>query len=143
MVANFVVDVLSVICVTDLLEKSAPSRIVVVASNAHSSGDISPEQFKNARHGFWAYGDSKLANIVFAKELAKRLPKGQKKFDKRYNCIIAVKGITTHKKNENNMALLHLNNQSEFYQLQQIRKRVTIFYCFNFAALSLYKPRAK
>ncbi|HEY1954825.1 MAG TPA: SDR family oxidoreductase [Polyangiaceae bacterium] len=60
----------------DLLKKSAPSRIVNVASEAHRQGRIDfddPMFEKRSYAGFSAYGTSKLANILFTRELAKRL----------------------------------------------------------------------
>ena len=56
-----------------------PSRIVVVASVAHGFADEewTPQDidFKQVKYSPWgAYGNSKLANILFAKALAKRLP---------------------------------------------------------------------
>ncbi len=61
----------------DLLKKSAPSRIVVVSSSAHqlyksefNFENINSELFYNR---FGAYCQSKLANILFSKELAKHL----------------------------------------------------------------------
>jgi NAD(P)-dependent dehydrogenase (short-subunit alcohol dehydrogenase family) len=60
----------------DLLKKSAPSRIVNVASEAHRQGSIDfsdPSYEKHAYSGFGAYGTSKLANILFTRELAKKL----------------------------------------------------------------------
>ncbi|XP_043066675.1 retinol dehydrogenase 12 isoform X1 [Drosophila bipectinata] len=59
----------------DVLKRSAPSRIVVVASKAHERGqihveDINSEEFYD--EGI-AYCQSKLANILFARELAKQL----------------------------------------------------------------------
>lgn len=56
-----------------------PSRIVVVASVAHTFADEewTPQDldFKQVKYSPWgAYGNSKLANILFAKALAKRLP---------------------------------------------------------------------
>jgi NAD(P)-dependent dehydrogenase (short-subunit alcohol dehydrogenase family) len=61
----------------DLLKKSAPSRIVVVASSVHQMltkefkfDNINSEKFYDQ----WdAYGQSKLACILFTRELAKRL----------------------------------------------------------------------
>ena len=62
----------------DLLKKSAPSRIVNVASEAHrqapSGIDFDDLMYeKRGYGGFAAYGASKLANILFTRELAKRL----------------------------------------------------------------------
>lgn len=60
----------------DLLKAAAPSRIVVVASNLHKIGSIDKENFNSEKSfaGSWtAYGNSKLANILFTKKLAKML----------------------------------------------------------------------
>ncbi|XP_063002675.1 dehydrogenase/reductase SDR family member 13 [Elgaria multicarinata webbii] len=61
----------------DRLKRCAPSRVVVVASNAHRSGKI---DFQNIykpveEHlpSFQSYCNSKLANILYARELANRL----------------------------------------------------------------------
>ena len=58
-----------------------PSRVVVVASTAHgfAAKEWTPQDldldFKRVKYSPWgAYGNSKLANILFAKALAKRLP---------------------------------------------------------------------
>ncbi len=59
----------------DLLTKSAPSRIVNVSSSAHSGGTIHFDDLQAERRygGFGAYGQSKLAQILFTQELARRL----------------------------------------------------------------------
>jgi len=50
----------------------APVRIINVASRAHRVGDIDWEDFENTRNysGFKVYGDTKLANIMHANQLA-------------------------------------------------------------------------
>ena len=61
----------------DRLVASAPSRIVVVASDAHKTRSPwarlrrSPERAKYSSFG--VYGKTKLANILFTRELARRL----------------------------------------------------------------------
>jgi NAD(P)-dependent dehydrogenase (short-subunit alcohol dehydrogenase family) len=59
----------------DLLEKSAPSRVVTVSSEAERWGNIDFDdlQSKKKYRGFPVYGMTKLANIVFTYELAERL----------------------------------------------------------------------
>ena len=58
-----------------LLEASAPSRVVVVASVAHKRGalDFDDLQSENDYSGMRAYATSKLANVLFASELARHL----------------------------------------------------------------------
>ena len=59
-----------------LLERAAPSRIVNVASDAHRSvSDMRWDdlQFTDGYSSFKAYGQSKLANILFTTELARRV----------------------------------------------------------------------
>lgn len=60
----------------DLLEASAPSRIVTVSSMAYRRGGLELDDL-NWEHrkynGLEAYGASKLANILFTLELARRL----------------------------------------------------------------------
>ncbi|XP_052064912.1 retinol dehydrogenase 14-like [Mytilus californianus] len=58
-----------------LLKKSAPSRVVTVSSNAHEKGrinfdDINSEKKYEPRA---CYDQSKLANVLFSRELSKRL----------------------------------------------------------------------
>jgi NAD(P)-dependent dehydrogenase (short-subunit alcohol dehydrogenase family) len=59
----------------DLLKKSAPSRIVNVASTAHRYGKLDVNAWVSAREysAFGAYANSKLANVLFTYELARRL----------------------------------------------------------------------
>jgi NAD(P)-dependent dehydrogenase (short-subunit alcohol dehydrogenase family) len=59
----------------NLMKKSAPSRIINVASDAHYAGRIHFENpsLSDGYHGMKAYRQSKLANVLFTYELAKRL----------------------------------------------------------------------
>ena len=50
-------------------------RIVAVSSAAHTMGglDLEDLHFKKRKYGSWkAYGQSKLCNVLFTKELARR-----------------------------------------------------------------------
>jgi len=59
----------------DLLKASAPARIVNVSSDYHFRGQLalSDVQLSQSYSGGSAYGQSKLANVVFTYELARRL----------------------------------------------------------------------
>jgi NAD(P)-dependent dehydrogenase (short-subunit alcohol dehydrogenase family) len=59
----------------DRLIATAPSRIITTASDAHRGADIPFDDINAARgyHGFLRYKQTKLANILFAQELAERL----------------------------------------------------------------------
>jgi NAD(P)-dependent dehydrogenase (short-subunit alcohol dehydrogenase family) len=58
----------------DRLRASAPARVITVASSAHYSADqIELEPTPGRYRGFRTYSRSKLANVLFAKELARRL----------------------------------------------------------------------
>ena len=59
----------------DTLKASAPARVVTVSSTLHKKGAIDFESFKGVEkyNSQKAYGQSKLANVLFAVELAKRL----------------------------------------------------------------------
>ncbi|CAG9800008.1 unnamed protein product [Chironomus riparius] len=59
----------------DLLKASAPSRIVVVSSSAHKFSDMNRDDFMSDKsyNKLKVYGQSKLANNLFALELARRL----------------------------------------------------------------------
>ena len=54
------------------------ARIVTTSSEAHRSGSVDPDTFHRAEglSGWSAYADSKLANVLFTRELARRLPEG-------------------------------------------------------------------
>jgi len=57
------------------MKESAPARIVNVASDAHKFGTMSFDDLGHERGYKWmrVYGQSKLANILFTRELARRL----------------------------------------------------------------------
>ncbi|HUE47700.1 MAG TPA: SDR family oxidoreductase [Steroidobacteraceae bacterium] len=59
----------------DKLKASAPARVIVVASEAHRRATLDFGDLMNAgTSGWWAaYDRSKLANVLFARELARRL----------------------------------------------------------------------
>ncbi|MDP2712650.1 MAG: SDR family oxidoreductase [Solirubrobacteraceae bacterium] len=59
----------------DRLVASAPARVICVASLAHRAGAIDLDDLQSERFydGWAAYGRSKLANILFSGELARRL----------------------------------------------------------------------
>ena len=63
----------------DLLEQAPTPRIVNVSSTAHYNGKINFNTFRGEigaekYKGMLAYGQSKLANVLFTKELARRHP---------------------------------------------------------------------
>ncbi len=76
---TFAVDYLAPFLLTnlllDLLKFSSPSRIVNVASVAHTGGhiDLAAIEKKDTPSGWGAYSNSKLALIMFTYELARRL----------------------------------------------------------------------
>ena len=60
----------------DLLKKTPGARVVSTSSDAHLSGKINLETIAtrpNRDSGFGSYGDSKLANILFTRELKRKL----------------------------------------------------------------------
>jgi len=60
----------------DTLKRSSPSRVVSVSSTAHkmvSQIDFDDPQGAKKYGGWHAYGQSKLANVLFTRELARRL----------------------------------------------------------------------
>lgn len=68
-----------------VLGRSAPARIVTVSSDLHTRADgerllAALEKKPTSYSPFGAYGDSKLANVLFVKALARRLPAGVEAF---------------------------------------------------------------
>jgi retinol dehydrogenase 14 len=59
----------------DRLERSPSARVVTVASNAHATGRIDFDDLQGMRSysGGRAYSQSKLANVLFTYQLARRL----------------------------------------------------------------------
>ena len=59
----------------DRLKSSAPSRVVTVTSTLHKKGTLDFDTFRgfDKYNGQAAYNQSKLANVLFAMELAERL----------------------------------------------------------------------
>jgi NAD(P)-dependent dehydrogenase (short-subunit alcohol dehydrogenase family) len=59
----------------DTLKASAPARIVIVSSDSHKGAhlDFDDLQSEKGSYSLNAYGRSKLANVVFSYELARRL----------------------------------------------------------------------
>jgi NAD(P)-dependent dehydrogenase (short-subunit alcohol dehydrogenase family) len=59
----------------DRLKGSAPARVVTVSSHAHTGGRIDFDDLQGERSfsGAHAYNQSKLANVLFSHELARRL----------------------------------------------------------------------
>src|SRR6185503_7295140 len=77
--STFAINHLGYFLVTDLLldlmKNSKPSRIVNVASTAHRYGKLDVNGWVSAKEysAFGAYANSKLANVLFTYELARRL----------------------------------------------------------------------
>ena len=87
------------ILITGLLDRLAPAgRVVVVASNAHRRAPAAGIEFDNlsGERGYEpmkAYGASKLANILFTRELARRLGNGTQTANTLHPGVIST-GIT-------------------------------------------------
>ncbi len=69
----------------DLLKHSAPSRVINVSSLAHQMGKIHFEDLNSEKsyHSAKAYAQSKLANVLFTRELATRV-EGKSKYIVRH-----------------------------------------------------------
>ena len=76
---TFQVNHLSAFALTALLrerlEASAPARVITVSSIAHRMAQLDFDDLQSERlyDGFYVYGRSKLANVLFTYELARRL----------------------------------------------------------------------
>ncbi len=72
---NYLAGFLLTLLLLDRLKSSAPSRIVNISSSAHYGGRIRFDDLQGERRygGFRAYGQSKLAQVLFTQELARRL----------------------------------------------------------------------
>jgi NAD(P)-dependent dehydrogenase (short-subunit alcohol dehydrogenase family) len=75
--ANHLAPFLLTTLLLDRIKTSAPARIVTTSSGAHQSALIPFEEIEAGRAwgraGFKRYGETKLANILFTTELARRL----------------------------------------------------------------------
>lgn len=86
---TFAVDHLAYFLLTNLLieplKQSAPSRIINVSSGLQASARLDFENLQGEKHysAFKAYGQAKLANVMFTYELARRL----KGTDITANCL--------------------------------------------------------
>lgn len=72
---NYLSHFLLTLLLLDRLKSSAPSRIINVSSSAHESGHMDFDDLQGAGHygGMRAYSQSKLAQVLFTAELARRL----------------------------------------------------------------------
>ena len=73
---NYLAHVLLTLLLLDRLKTSAPSRIINVSSGAHKTAQLDIDDLmleKSPYKGFVAYGNSKLANLLFTYQLAKQL----------------------------------------------------------------------
>jgi NAD(P)-dependent dehydrogenase (short-subunit alcohol dehydrogenase family) len=72
---NHLAPFLLTVLLLDRLKESAPARIITTASEAHQGAHIPFDDLNAERsyQSFGRYGESKLANILFTAELARRL----------------------------------------------------------------------
>ncbi|MGA8147978.1 MAG: SDR family NAD(P)-dependent oxidoreductase [Gallionellaceae bacterium] len=73
---NHIAPFLLTVLLLPLLKKSPDPRVVTVSSIAHTRGQIEFDNMNGERHfdAYHAYANSKLANMLFARELAQREP---------------------------------------------------------------------
>src|SRR5438477_13139317 len=72
---NYLAPFLLTLLLLDRLKASAPARVVTVSSHVQAEGRIEFDDLQSAGNysGQAAYSQSKLANVMFTKELARRL----------------------------------------------------------------------
>lgn len=83
-----------------LLDKLTPARIINVTSMLHLKGEINKDDLMFEKHDydpFIAYNQSKLANVIFTKELSRRYPQ--------------ISSFTLHPGLINTEAFRHLNDK--------------------------------
>jgi len=73
---NYIAHFLLTVLLLPLLKKSSEPRVVTVSSIAHTRGRIDFDNLNGERHfdAYHAYANSKLADTLFANELARREP---------------------------------------------------------------------
>lgn len=66
---------LKALCMSTFPQESAPSRVIVVAGSAHYRGNINKEDlnFTKKYDAPAAYAQSKLANVLFVRELGRKM----------------------------------------------------------------------
>lgn len=66
---------LPTVLLLDLIKASAPARIINVSSDAHRAGKVDFDDLQNRKKysAFGVYAETKLENVLFTKELARRL----------------------------------------------------------------------
>ncbi|CAH2229547.1 retinol dehydrogenase 11-like [Pararge aegeria] len=69
---NYLGPFLLTVLLIPMLKKAAPSRVIVVSSSWHKFGTL--EDINSEKYGYiQSYANTKLCNVVFSKELARRL----------------------------------------------------------------------
>ena len=111
----FVVNYLSQFLLTNLLldtlKVSAPSRVVNVTSSVHAHIDFDDLQMERGYNAIKSYGQSKLAQILFTRELAERLA-GSKV---TVNCVHPG-AVRTHLGDEGGIVGMGIKMLRPFYQ---------------------------
>lgn len=90
---NYLAPVLLTRLLLPLLRRNAPARVVNVSSMVHSSGRLDFDDLQMTRRfdGFRAYSASKLANLLFNRELARRVPAEEVTANALHPGVIATK----------------------------------------------------